>query len=97
MILNRNIKSCNLFIVISILLILLLSSCEKKIVKENLTADILSKAYDDTSYETWVHNISEEDINKYKYISELKVYNKDFENDYIFVYFFEDSDQAKFM
>ena len=95
MILNRNIKSCSPFLIITVLLVLLVSSCTKKIVKENLTALIISKAYDDTLYETWVHNIGEEDINKFKYIFELKVYNKDFENDYIFVYFFEDSDQAK--
>lgn len=95
MILNRNIKSCSLFLIITVLLVLLVSSCTKKTVKENLTALIVSKAYDDTSYECWVHNISEENRDKYKYVSELKVYNKDYENDYIFVYFFEDRNQAK--
>lgn len=64
MILNRNIKSCSPFLIITVLLVLLLNSCSKKTVKENLTALIVSKAYDDTSYECWVHNIGEEDINK---------------------------------
>lgn len=73
---------------VSFLLVLIpLTSCSNKSIKENLTADNLSSAYKDSSYKCWVHNINEEDRDVYKYISELKVYNPDIENDYIFVYF----------
>lgn len=83
-------------IVISFLLVLIpLTSCSTRAIKENLTADSVSTAYKDTSYKYWIHNINEESGDVYKYISELKVYNPDNENDYIFIYFFEDEEKAE--
>ena len=93
----RKIKINLLFtIIISFLLILIpLTSCSTRSIKENLTADSVSHAYKDTSYKCWIHNINEEKKDVYKYISELKVYNPDNENDYIFVYFFVDEEKAE--
>lgn len=83
-------------IIISFLLILIpLTSCSTRSIKENLTADSVSHAYKDTSYKCWIHNINEEKKDVYKYISELQVYNPDNEHDYIFVYFFEDEEKAE--
>ncbi len=60
-----------------------------------MTPEIVAEAYEGTSYSTWCHNINEDDFDTYKYESELKVFNPEVTDDYIFVYFFEDNDLAK--
>lgn len=79
-----------------IVLLLCLFSCSSKSVKSDLTPEIIAKAYEDSSYSTWCHTIKEENLDAYKYKSELKVYNPDNESkDYIFIYFFNDAEEAK--
>ena len=73
-----------------------LLSCSSKSVKSGLTPEVVALAYEGSSYSTWAHIINEEDLDTYKYRSELKVYNPSNESgDYIFIYFFNNAEEAK--
>ncbi len=69
-------------------------SCSSKVVKSDITPTMIEEAYSRSNYLTWSHQIKE-DNDIYKYNFEIKVYNSLNEQDYIFIYFFDNSEVAK--
>lgn len=64
-------------------------------IKTNITPTTIEEAYKNSDYSTWLHIIEEEDRDIYKFYCEIKVSNKSNNDDYLFVYFFNDSEVAK--
>lgn len=85
---------------LSMMLILVLSlavsSCNSSNIKEDLNAEMIAVIFQETNYSTWLRSINTEDLENYKYESELKVFNpQDESKDYILIYFFNNIDDAK--
>lgn len=76
-------------------IILCISSCRSTKYNENLSPDEVLDAYADTKYSVFFKTVAESDFSEIAYRYSIKVYNPENESrDYIFIYFFDDENEA---
>lgn len=88
-------KTNRILLLLSLFFSICSCSTSTRNIKANITPSIIEETYKNNDYLTWLHEIEGENKDFYKYYCEIKVFNKLDEEDYLFIYFFNDSEVAK--